>query len=132
MTRSRNRRSLGRWGESVAEGYLRRQGYRIVARNWRCARGELDLVAQEGGDWVFIEVRTRRQGPGGTPEESVTPAKQRRLLRLARLFLQENDLEDVPWRVDIVAVEVDRSGRPARISLLRGAVLQEGEIQAGE
>ncbi len=127
MNKSPDRRALGRWGEGVAEGYLRRRGYRIVARNWRCADGEIDLVARQGGDWVFVEVRTRRAGVGGTPEESVTPAKQRRLLRLGQAFLQEHNLRDVPWRIDLVAVEIDRAGRPVRIALLAGAVLQEEE-----
>lgn len=121
------RRSLGHFGEVVAEAHLRRQGYQIVERNWRCRRGEVDLVAREGGDWVFVEVRTRRGNSAGTPEESVTPAKQRRLIQLARLFLQQRELQDVSWRIDIVAVEVDRSGRPSRVEILPAAVYAETE-----
>lgn len=121
------RRSLGHFGEVVAEGHLRRLGYRIVERNWRCGHGEIDLVAQQGGDWVFVEVRTRRGRGWGTPEESVTRAKQRRLLQLAQLFLQERDLEEVSWRIDLVAVEVDRAGRPARVEVLPGAVMAGGD-----
>ena len=120
-----HRRSLGHFGEVLAEGHLRRLGYQVVARNWRCRQGELDLVAREGGDWVFVEVRTRRGSEFGTPEESVTPAKQRRLLRLAQAYLQQQELEDVSWRIDIVAVEVDGAGRPARLELLPGAVSAE-------
>ena len=127
MSRSDSRRSLGHFGEVVAEGHLRRSGYEIVERNWRCRQGEIDLVAREAGDWVFVEVRTRRGRQCGTPEESITPAKQRRLLRLGRAFLQERDLEDVSWRIDIVAVEVDRAGRPARVEVLQGAVMANGE-----
>ncbi|MBN1485326.1 MAG: YraN family protein [Chloroflexia bacterium] len=126
MSRGATRRSLGHFGEVVAEGHLRRSGYTIVARNWRCREGEIDLVAREGGDWVFVEVRTRRGKSCGTPEESITPAKQRRLLRLGQAFLWEQGLMDVSWRIDIVAVEVDRSGRPARVSVLVGAVMAEG------
>jgi len=130
------RRRLGHFGEAVAEAFLRRQGYEIVERNWRCRQGELDLVGRQGGDWVFIEVRCRRS-PGtdgsqtaptcGSAEESVTPAKQRRLLRLAEAYLQAHGLEDVSWRIDVVAVEVDRAGRPARVALLPAAVWAEGE-----
>jgi putative endonuclease len=120
------RRALGRFGEAIAEGFLRRQGYEIVERNWRCRQGEIDLVARQGGDWVFVEVRTRRGQGCGTAEESVTPAKQRRLLQLAALFLQERDLPDVSWRIDVVAIELDRAGRPARVELLPAAVSAEG------
>jgi putative endonuclease len=121
-----SRRSLGHFGEVVAEGHLRRQGYEIIERNWRCRLGEIDLVAREGGDWVFVEVRTRQSHSCGTPEESITPAKQRRLLQLACTFLQERGLEDVSWRIDIVAVEVDRAGRPTRVEVLPSAVHAEG------
>lgn len=125
MGRTTSRRSLGHFGEVVAEGHLRRSGYKIVARNWRCQLGEIDLIAREGGDWVFVEVRTRRNRHCGTPEESLTRTKQRRLLLLGQTFLQERNLEDVSWRIDLVAVEVDRAGRPARVQVLRGAVLEE-------
>jgi len=121
------RRTLGHFGEAIAEGYLRRQGYEIIARNWRCRQGEIDLVARQGGDWVFVEVRTRRGASCGTAEESVTPAKQRRLVRLAQSFLQAEGLEDVPWRIDLVAVEVDGAGRPARVEVLPAAICAEGD-----
>ena len=121
------RRSLGRFGEVVAEGFLRRRGYEIVERNWRCRQGELDLVARQGGDWVIVEVRARRGDRCGTPEESLTPAKQRRLLRTAAAFFQQRGLEDVPWRIDLVAVEIDRAGRPARIEVIPAAVCADGE-----
>ena len=121
------RRALGRFGEAIAEGFLRRQGYEIVERNWRCRQGEIDLVARQGGDWVIVEVRTRRGATCGTPEESLTPAKQRRLLRLAAAYLQQRGLEDVPWRIDVVAVEVDRAGRPSRVEVIPAAVCAQGE-----
>jgi len=122
-----DRHSLGRFGEVVAEVFLRRQGYEIVERNWRYRQGEIDLVARQGGDWVIVEVRTRRSMTCGTPEESLTVTKQRRLLRAATAFFQERELEDVPWRIDLVAVEVDRAGRPARIEVIPAAVGAYGE-----
>ncbi len=125
-TKRAGRRRLGRFGEAVAEGFLRRQGYEIVERNWHCRQGELDLVGRQGGDWVFVEVRCRRGDLCGSAEESITPAKQQRLLRLAEAYLQAHDLEDVSWRIDVVAVEVDPSGRPARVTLIPAAVWAEG------
>ncbi|MGB9723808.1 MAG: YraN family protein [Chloroflexia bacterium] len=121
-----DRRRLGRLGEAAAEAFLLQQGYEIVERNWRCRQGELDLVGRQGGDWVFIEVRSRRSSTCGSAEESVTPAKQRRLLGLAEAYLQAHGLEGVSWRIDVVAVEVDRIGRPARITLLPAAVWAQG------
>jgi putative endonuclease len=122
-----DRCSLGRFGEAVAEGFLRRQGYEIVERNWRYRQGEIDLVARQGGDWVIVEVRTRRSRTCGTPEESLTVTKQRRLLRAAAAFFQERELEDVSWRIDLVAVELDRAGRPARVEVIPAAVCMCGE-----
>ncbi len=127
MREGGSRRTLGHFGEVVAEGALRRQGYEIVERNWHCRQGEIDLVARQGGDWVIVEVRTRRGATCGTPEESLTPVKQRRLLRLAAAYFQERELEDVSWRIDLVAVELDRSGRPARVEVIPSAVCADGE-----
>ncbi len=126
MARGSYRRALGRQGEALAEMALREKGYRVVARNWRCREGEVDLVARDGADWVFVEVRTRRLGEGPSPEESLTRTKQQRLLRLAEVFLQAHGLQEVAWRVDVVAVELDRQGRPLRVEVLAGAITAEG------
>ncbi|MGC8873217.1 MAG: YraN family protein [Chloroflexia bacterium] len=120
------RRMVGSRGEALAEAALRQRGYEIIARNWRCREGEVDLVARDGADWVFVEVRTRCLGDGPSPEESLTQRKRRRLLRLAGVFLEAQGLQDVPWRVDVVAVELDRKGRPLRLEVLPGAVTAEG------
>ena len=116
------RQALGQAGEELAARYLMEQGYRIVERNYRCAVGELDIVAREGERWAFVEVRTRRGRSHGTPEESITPAKQRKLIEVASTYLQEKGLRDVDWRIDVVAIEHSRDGRPPRVNLIRGAV----------
>jgi|YelNatPaOPRAMG01_1025707.scaffolds.fasta_scaffold303858_1 putative endonuclease len=126
MGDGRCRRALGKQGEALAEATLEQRGYRVIARNWRCREGELDLVARDGADWVFVEVRTRQYGGGPAPEESLTMVKRRRLLRLAEAFLGAYGLQDVAWRVDVVAVELDRSGRPLRLEILPGAITAEG------
>jgi len=97
-------------------------GYRILAHNYRCPAGEVDLVALDGDCLVFVEVRTRRGDLWGTPEESVTPAKMARLVRVAEHYLADLDAEDVDWRIDVVAVEVDRRGRVRRLDVVRDAV----------
>ena len=77
--------TLGNRGERLAARHLQRQGFRILARQFRVRRGEIDLVAREGNTLVFVEVKTRRRG---LPAEAVTPEKQRRITRTARAFLR--------------------------------------------
>lgn len=115
------RRRLGSWGEEKAAEFLRGQGYRIVERNWRCAIGELDLIAWDGECLAFVEVRTRRGRSYGTPEESITPAKRAKLIELAQAYLQEHPELDCNWRIDVVAVEL--GGAQPRINLIRNAVI---------
>lgn len=109
------RRGTGRRGEALAAEYLRSQGYGIIATNWRCQQGELDLIAVDGAILVFVEVRTRRGAALGLAEESITLAKRRRLIALAALYLQQRASSDTPWdgpwRIDVVAVQIDPRNR---------------------
>jgi len=121
--------ALGRAGEAAAAAYLEAAGYAVIARNWRLPPrgGELDIVAHDGIWLVFVEVRSRRvstdeAGPiAGTPEESITPAKQARLAKLAEAYLYEH-----PWagpaRIDVIALELAADGTVARLNHLRDAV----------
>ncbi|HMO55913.1 MAG TPA: YraN family protein [Roseiflexaceae bacterium] len=105
------RNTLGAFGEQAAASYLIRAGYSLVARRWRCAVGELDLIMCDGETLVFVEVRTRRAAAAHAAE-SVGPAKRRRLIDLAHTYLAETAAEQ-PWRIDVVAVSVDPHGRAA-------------------
>ena len=109
-----SRKKLGAWGERVAAEKLRASGYAIVAQNWRCAHGEIDIVAQKDGELVFVEVKTRRGRGHGTPEEAVTPRKARKLFELAQWYCVEEELDDADWRVDLMAVELDTAGKLLR------------------
>ncbi len=80
--------AVGRYGESVAAAYLQAQGYAVVARNWRCDHGEVDLVAHDGSTTVICEVKTRRSRTHGTPQEAVTAVKVERLRRLAWCWME--------------------------------------------
>lgn len=116
------RREVGQRGEAVAAAYLRRSGMRVVARNWRCRHGELDLVAIDAEALVAVEVKTRTGLGFGHPAEAVTRAKQARLRRLvAELLRTTPALGGVAAvRVDVVAVLL-RPGAPALVQHLRGA-----------
>lgn len=116
------RRTLGRLGESLAARELERRGYQIIARNWRCPVGEIDLVAERGDALVFVEVRTRRGDERGTPQESITPAKQAKLIETAQTYLSENGVEERDWRIDVVAVEMSPRGDLLRIDVIENAV----------
>jgi putative endonuclease len=107
------RRVLGASGEAMAARHLEGHGMRILERNVRCRLGEIDLVAVERGVIVFVEVKSNRGGRYGAPEEMVTPAKQRRLARLASWYLQAHGWLGRPARFDVVAVDWDPGGTAA-------------------
>ncbi len=120
---SKARKKLGAWGEELAARHLKQQGFEILARNYRLGRrGEIDIVAQEGDCLVFVEVRTRRGSAHGTPEQSLTPAKQRRLIELGYRYRQEHAGLPADWRIDLVAVELSSRGELKRVELIRNAV----------
>ena len=102
MTRERKR--LGDLGEKAAEDLLAANGYRIVARNHRCPRGEVDLVAEQGELLVFVEVRTRASSAFGGPEETVNVRKQQRIVAAAMDYLAHRRGPRRGIRFDVVAV----------------------------
>jgi putative endonuclease len=119
---TRQRQHLGRRGEALAAERLAALGYTLVARNYRCAAGEIDLVARRGEAWVFVEVRTRRGGRFGTPEDSITLRKRQHLIAAAQTYLQAHQLADVAWRIDVVAVELSSRGELVRVDVIENAI----------
>ncbi len=122
------RHRIGAWGEEIASQYLETKGYQIRARNWRTQEGEMDLVAQDGETVVFVEVKTRTSKDFGWPEESITAAKRRRLQRVAMAYLLDQDLMDILWRIDVVAIDRNRSGGVERLEHYIDAVDGERDI----
>ncbi len=95
----------GAKAEEVARIYLQQQGLRLVERNYRCRQGEIDLIMQDGESLVFIEVRYRKTTGFGSPAESVTPSKQRRIIMTANHYLQsKNNANMPPCRFDMLAI----------------------------
>ena len=111
--------ALGRYGEDVAVDYLRGQGLTILARNWRCASGELDIIARDGGALVICEVKTRRSRAYGDPVEAVSPRKLRRLRELALRWLDEQQIHVPEIRFDVIGIIQPTEGRPT-LRHLRG------------
>jgi putative endonuclease len=104
--------AVGEWGERLAEQHLTAQGLVVLDRNWRCARGEIDLVLRDGDVVVFCEVKTRRTDHFGTPAEAIGPAKVRRLRKLSMLWLQQASVRPSGLRFDVVEVQSRSHGLP--------------------
>ena len=126
------RRALGTRGELIAVRALQEAGLRIVERNWRCRAGELDIIAEERAPdfsrgasdsrWlVVVEVRTRRGRTFGSALQAFTHRKQAKLRNLAKIYVQETMWKG-PWRIDAVAVQMDRSGKLISVEHIRHAV----------
>jgi putative endonuclease len=125
-TGSAARGALGRFGEDVAARHLRAAGLTVVARNWRCREGEVDIVALDGDVLVMCEVKTRRGIGFGTPLDAVTPAKAARLRRLACRWLADQRAGSpdsavyAEVRFDVISVVRPLTG-PTSVEHLRGA-----------
>lgn len=102
----------GQLGERLAARFLRKAGYTILRRNCRSYLGEIDLVARDGEEVVFVEVKTRTSSAWGDPEAAVTPAKQRKICRAALSFAGRNKLRERPLRFDVVAVLLEDPRKP--------------------
>jgi putative endonuclease len=101
----------GRWGEKRCEKFLKRKGLKTLTRNFSCKTGEIDLImVDRDGTLVFVEVKTRANEDFSSSESAVTKAKKTRMLRAARYFLAVNDIEDRPYRFDVVTIVLDEKG----------------------
>jgi putative endonuclease len=110
---------LGKQGEQLAVGFLKKLRYKILEKNFRCKFGEIDIVALEGKTLVFVEVKTRCSLNYGSPQASITPKKRYQLMKVACFYLQKNRLFDRAARFDVVAVGFDSGEK--RIELIRNA-----------
>ena len=121
--KSRARKNLGESGERVAAMFLEQRGYKILDHNFRTRTGEIDLIAEDADGLAFVEVRTRRGDAMGTPEESLTPRKRKRMIAMALEYLQAHEEHaERAWRIDLVAIELDRAGKIARMEVIKSAV----------
>ncbi len=107
------RRKLGNAGEKAAERFLKKSGYRILARNYTCRAGEIDLICFRDECIVFVEVKTLESDDFTDPESKITPAKQRRLERAARDWLDRYNRPECAYRFDAVSVVFPEGGKPA-------------------
>ena len=113
MKEARDNKGIGNLGEEVATVFLVEKRYHILARNFRCKGGEVDIVDRDPGDksLVFIEVKARRNLSYGVPQLAVTPFKQRQISKAALTYLSKNRLHDVNARFDVMAILLADDGR---------------------
>ena len=103
--------SLGDQGEDLACTYLEKKGYTIREKKWRSKIGEIDIIAEKNGVFVFVEVKTRGSTFFGYPEEAVTETKRRHLIRTTELYCQYKNI-NAPYRIDVIAIISSRAGSP--------------------
>lgn len=112
---------LGRWGEKRCEKFLKRKGFKVVARNYSCRAGEIDLVMEDSdGTIVFVEVKSRSAEDFARAQDSVTISKRRKMARAAKNFAATYKIRNRPMRFDVVAVVVGKDG-PAEVRHYRDA-----------
>lgn len=107
---SRERKDKGDLGEDRAAAFLRKEGYRILERNYRCPLGEMDIIAREGKTVVFVEVKTRSSDRFGPPQAAIGPQKQRRMTAIALCYLKGQGWLGTPARFDVAAVSLGEEG----------------------
>lgn len=115
------RKERGRFGEQLAREQLETKGWQIIALNWRCQLGEIDIVAWDNACLVFVEVRTRTSSRFGTPAESVDWRKQKKLRQLAIAFLATNPVGARSIRFDIISVQMTESRQDAKLAHIQNA-----------
>ena len=111
-----DKRNVGHWGEEKAASYLRRKGYRIVAMNYACRMGEIDIIAENRGYVVFAEVKLRKTDRFAEAREFVTAAKQERIRITAQMWLSENETEKQP-RFDVIEIYAPDGEHTRRIQI---------------
>lgn len=112
--------ALGKLGEKIALRYLEAKKYKILARNFRLFRGEIDIIALDQNALVFVEVKTRKSTDFGLPEESVTPSKQEQIKKIAQGFLTKNNLIETECRFDVVSL-IQNEGKGFSIRHIQNA-----------
>ncbi len=113
------KKELGKKGEELAIRFLKKNGYRIIKKNYVCKLGEMDIIAKDKDTLVFVEVKTRSSDLFGPPQMAVNLSKQTKLSKIALNFLKENKIEDVNARFDVVAIEINRDKN--KIELIKDA-----------
>ncbi len=120
FSKKTKKKTTGKIGEDIAAKFLTRKGYRILERNWRIKGGEIDIVADDRGTMVFVEVKARSSTEYGTGEEAITPHKKGKIINTAKAYLKYKG-EDRPCRFDVIAILFDKRGKAKEINHIEDA-----------
>jgi putative endonuclease len=105
------KRARGVRGEDLAVAYLKKKGYKVIERNYRCQWGEVDLIARHKGTLIFVEIKSRSSSDFGLPQDAVDRFKQEKLIQAAKAYMAEHHLQEtIPARFDVVAIQLTPSG----------------------
>ena len=121
------RSPLGERGEITACEFLKRHGYKLLEKNYKCKLGEIDVIARRQGRLAFIEVKTRTSDQFGVPQEAVNPKKREKIFKIAQWYLKEKKLEKSPLAFDVVAV-LWRNDQAPEVRLIADAFEKEDEL----
>lgn len=116
-----DKKALGRWGEQVAVDFLRQRGFEILQQNFQTRMGEIDIIAKDGDTYCFVEVKTRQSLQYGPPSDAVSRSKQRTIIKVALMYMNEHDLDDVDMRFDVVTIDIKNPDEP-QVELLEDAI----------
>jgi len=108
-------KEIGDFGQQIAKRYLLNKNYKILGENYYCREGEIDLIAQKGSQIVFLEVKTRLSRNFGLPEEAVGKEKKEKMEKAALVYLEKEKVKNENYRLDLMAVEIDKQDQKARI-----------------
>ncbi len=114
-------KSIGSYGEEIAENHIRNLGYEIMSRNFRCNIGEIDIIARDGNYITFIEVKTRYDKKYGYPREAVTKGKQYKIYKVAQFYILKNRIEKLSFRFDVIEVILNKYCNEHTVTLIKNA-----------
>ena len=120
-----NNKTLGTQGEQLAIRFLKKKGYKILQRNYRCKIGEIDIVCYDHGTVAFVEVKTRFSDKFGSPELSVTEAKKRQIVKVALHYVAKKKIEDINLRFDVVSIFYPPTEKHPTITLFKNAFTKD-------
>jgi len=118
--KSKGKKDTGKIGENIAVKFLSQKGYQILERNWRIKGGEIDIVADDRGTMVFVEVKSRTSTEYGSGEEAVTEHKKEKIINAAKACLKHKG-EDRPCRFDVISILFEKSGKVKEINHIEDA-----------
>jgi len=104
MEQKQNKRSTGSKGEDIACEFIANLGYAIIDRNYQYGHGEIDIIAKDRDEFVFIEVKYRKSLEYGAPETAVTKSKQKQIRKIAEAYIYEKEIKDTSCRIDVIAI----------------------------